>query len=107
MQTVKEAHLQQLLISTKTLKTEKEQLKKLYNTFSTTCESLTQEIVEYTELVEGVLQSTPHEEMSRTNLLESLQACFTNPNDKLMQLMTKIKQQHLLETQQVYSTPLL
>ena len=72
MEAVKEAHLQQLLISTKTLKNEKEQLKKLYDTFSTTCDSLTQEMAEYTELVEGVLQSAPPEEISKTNLMESL-----------------------------------
>lgn len=104
MEAVKEAHLQQLLITTKTLKNEKEQLKKLYDTFSTTCDNLTHEMAEYTELVEGVLQSAPAEEISKTNLMESLQACFVNPSDELMQLMTKIKQQHLLETQQVYFT---
>ncbi len=84
----KDAHLQQLLVSTKTLKNKNEQLKKLYDTFSTTCESQTQEILEYTELVEGVLQSAPPAEISKTNLMKSLQACFMNPRDELMQLIT-------------------
>lgn len=108
IEVVKEAHRQQLLILTKTLRSEKEQVKKHYDAFSTSCESLIQELEEYTELVEEVLQSTPHEEMTRTDFIfESLQACFTNPGDKLMQLMDKIKRQHLLETQQVHFANLL
>ena len=103
MELLKEAHTNLLRTSATTLQEDKDQLMKLYNSFSTSCESLSQEMVEYTELVERILQPTTHDNKSKAlALLKSLQNCFTIPDDKLMQAMAKVKQRQLFETQQVH-----
>ena len=103
MELLKEAHTNLLhIVSATTLQDNKDQLIKLYNSFSTSCESLAQDLVEYTELAERVLQSTTDDNKSKgLALLKSLQNCFTISDDKLVLAMAKMKQQQS-ETQQVH-----
>lgn len=79
------------------------QLKKMYENFSSCSDSLAKEMMEDVETMHQVLQlvTQPDDRSKASDLLETLRACFTKPNDFLREFMTKAKQRQLTETRQV------
>ena len=79
------------------------QLKKMYEDFSSSSDSLAKEMMEDVETMHQVLQLvTQLEDRSKaSNLLETLQTCFNKPNAFLREFMMKTKQRQLIETRQV------
>ena len=87
----------------KSMKDDGVQLKKMYEDFSSSSDSLAKEMMEDVETMHQVLQLvTQLEDRSKaSNLLETLQTCFNKPNAFLREFMMKTKQRQLIETRQV------
>ncbi len=91
----------------KSMKDDGVQLKKMYEDFSSSSDSLAKEMMEDVETMHQVLQLvTQLEDQSRaSNLLETLRTCFNKPNTFLREFLMKTKQRQLTETRQVQINP--
>jgi len=77
-------------------------LKETQDRYSTFSGSLSQAMMQQTELIESILLSTKGNDLLKASqLLEHLDDCFSEPGTTLMESMVKIRRQQLVESRQV------